>query len=679
MKTFFSEKKISFGEIWTFSTPRRLAILVKEVAMKQDSREIEILGPSTKASEIDLKGFAEAHGISEKDLKAKETKRGEVFYFVKTEPGRPVSLLLKDFLPVMIQKMEFPKTMWWEKSRIRFVRPIRWIVALFGENPIRIEVAGVRSGRKSFGHRFLHPKPFLLKDPGQYVKTLERKGVCADRMKRREKVIEEIEKKTKKVKGRPLLDEELLDEVTDLVEFPISLLGRFDSDYLGLPRDVIITAMESHQRYFAVLNAHGNLLPFFVAILNIEDKELEPIRKGNEAVLSARLADARFYWEEDRKQRLEEMVEGLKGVVWQENLGSLYQKTQRVMQVSGEVASELEGVDLEVLLRSAYLAKADLLSSMIRDGKEFTRLEGVMGREYALASGEDPRVAQAIYEHILPRFSGDELPKSLEGALLSIVDKMDTIVGSFLNGKVPTGSEDPLGLRRLGNGIVEILMKREIHLSLKDLFYHTANNLHKDFHAFIQKKDPSLFSSFFSRSTLFESKLWENFKTFSEQRARGFLLEKGMRYDIADAVLGSGFEDIADVKKRAEALMKLRKSQDFERVVIGQKRVANILKGEPPPPPLRESLLKERAERNLFLSTREVEKPFTQSLTHRNYDRSLQILLTLRKPIDDLFDEVMVMVPENEIRNNRLALVKFIADHFRKVADFSKIVIEGEG
>ncbi|MCH7760210.1 glycine--tRNA ligase subunit beta [candidate division TA06 bacterium] len=683
MVSFFSDQKVSIGAVSAYSTPRRLAVLVKDVDSKQEERRIEILGPSKNASPKALEGFTRAHGVSKKNLVVKQSKRGEVYCCIKVEPGRPTIELLKTFLPEFIQKMDFPKAMWWEKSKLRFARPIRWLTALYGERVIPFNVGGVRATRKSYGHRFLYPKAFLLKNPDQYVRTLEKKGVIVDRMKRREKILKEIEMRAKRVKAKPILDEELLEEVTDLVEYPATILGRFDPDFLQLPKEVVITAMRSHQRYFAVTNSQKALHPYFIAVVNVKNKSMDLIRKGNEAVLSARLADARFYWEEDRRRNLSEMVEGLKGVVWQENLGTLYDKTQRVMRAASELADQREGVDRKVLERAAHLAKADLLSSMIRDGKEFTRLEGVMGREYALASGEDPRVAQAIFEHTLPRFSGDELPHSLEGGLLSIVDKMDSIVGSFINGKVPTGSEDPLGIRRLGNGVVEVLMEKEIHLSLKELLKKILDSYYR-----MENPDAQLPSDLFEHSLSvklgttipeFEAvQLRNDFHNFFNQRVKGLLLERGMRYDIADAVLGSGFDDIADVKRRGEALMKLRESQDFERVVTGQKRVANILRGEPTPPPFEASLLRERAERDLYEATRGIEKEFSRSLKERDYDHSLKILLTLRKPIDDLFDEVMVMVPDEELRKNRLALVKFVAGLFNQVADFSKIVIEGE-
>jgi glycyl-tRNA synthetase beta chain len=529
---FLRDKKISYGEITSFSTPRRLSLFIRELTAKQEGREIEILGPSKKASSMDINGFAKAHGVSASRLTLKETKRGEVYCYLKRESGKTSVELLKDFLPDLIQRMEFSRAMWWEASKIRFARPIRWILVLYGENPILIKVCGIQSSRKSFGHRFLHPKPFLLKKPNQYVKTLEKYGVFVDRKTRKEKILAEIDSKTKRVKGKALLDTDLVEEVTDLVEYPFAVLGKFESKFIKLPKDVIITAMKSHQRYFAVVNNQGNLLPYFIAIANIKNQSMDAIRKGNESVLSARLEDASYYWEEDKKKGISEMAEGLKGVVWQENLGTLYEKTQRVKWVAGEIASKLNGIDQEVLNRAAYLSKADLLSSMIRGGKEFTQLEGVMGREYALASGESQKVADSIYEHTLPRFSGDDLPQSLEGSLLSIVDKMDTIVGCFINRKIPTGSEDPYGLRKLGNAIVEILTEREIHLSFKsfsktvlDGYYRMEfpdSNLPEDI--FVHSLSVKLGSSISEFETI---QFREDFLYFFEQRVRGYLLARG--------------------------------------------------------------------------------------------------------------------------------------------------------
>jgi glycyl-tRNA synthetase beta chain len=664
---FLDSSGIEHGDAKVFYTPRRMAVLCKNVASKQKDSIVEVSGPP-KAAAFDkegkptkaAEGFARAHGVDVADLTLKVTPKGEVIVATKEVKGETTAALLSSYLPKLLAGLYFPKSMIWEESKFRFARPIRWLVALLGDSVVRFSVAGVTSGDETFGHRFLSPKWERLENPEEYEKTLKALHVIADPSIRRELIIDSVKKAAATTKGIPIDDPELLDEVTGLVEEPNAIEGRFDQRYLTLPKDVVVTAMREHQRYFSIVDQSGKLLPGFVAIANGKTKNDELVRRGYEEILISKLEDASFHWHEDTKHKLEDMVEGLKRVVWQENLGSLYDKSQRLVELAKLLSLRIDGADAKSAQRAAYLCKADLVSNMVRDGKELAKLQGVMGREYALVSGEGEKVATAIYEHYLPKFPGDSLPRTPEGAIVSIADRLDSIVGSFINGSIPSGSEDPYGLRRLANGMIGTIVGGKHHLSLTSLI----------------AADITLYEGQQPALSIDRNTLGCSLFSFFTTRMEAFLEDAGIRHDITDAVMASGVDDLSDAAKRAKALSEFRLKEEFESLVVGQKRVANILKGVPIEGRVNESMLAESSEKKLFSATKGIENDYRQSLEEREYKKSLEALLSLKGPIDRFFDDVMVMADDAALRANRLALVRYVADTFNRLADFSKIVIE---
>lgn len=657
---FLNENSIDSGKIGVYYTPRRLTIFAYDLSTHQKERKVQTVGPPLKFAYKDGKptpaliGFAKSCGVRLAEIKTVKLERGEYIAAERVEKGIPTKKLLKEFLPEFITKINFPKSMRWGRKKLRFARPIRWLLALYGSKVIDFTIDGLKSNRFTYGQRFLSSKRVLIRNLKEYKKKLKNDFVIVSQHERMSIIKTEIEKKTKKMGGRVLEDRELLDEVSNLTEYPKVIVGKVERLFLDLPKDVIVAAMKEHQRYFSVVDAKGNLLPYFVAIVNGGPKDFRNIIRENENILAARLSDAKFYWEVDSKLPLSKRVEELKGIIWQEGLGNLYEKTERLVALADSVSSILPKKS-QILKRAALLSKADQVTSMIRDGKEFTKLEGKIGKEYALLSGEEKDVAEAIYEQYLPRYSGDELPKTKEGALLSIIDKLDTIVGFFIVGNIPSGSADPFGLRRLASGIISILLDKSFEISLKILLSESLR---------IYKKETD--------------EIKNSLYNFFKYRIKCFFEDLNFRYDLVDAVLETDFDDVNDVKLKIEALEDLRSSANFEKLVIGQKRVANILKGVSPPPPVEPSVFTEEGERNLYEKVKEIEPKFFESINGKDYKKSLNQLLALRKPIDRLFDEVLIMTEDENLRTNRLALVRYAAELFKKVADFSKVVLEGD-
>ncbi len=667
LTTFLDESGIDHGEAKVYYTPRRLAVLIRDVAPKQKDSVVVTTGPPVSAAYDSegsptkaAAGFAKAHGIDVKKLEKRETPKGEVLAVVKKKKGRATSSLLADYIPGLLASLSFPRSMSWEPSRFRFARPIRWIVALLGDRVISFTVAQVKSGSETRGHRFLSPTRKKIQDPLRYEELLKQKHVIADPEKRKELIVSLVRRASMKKDGIPIDDPDLLEEVNGLVEEPNPIAGTFDHKYLKLPEEVVITAMREHQRYFSLVQKSGRLLPCFVAIANGKTKNDRAVRKGYEDILVSKLEDASFHWQEDTRQKLAKMAEGLKTVVWQENLGSLFDKCERLVELAKHLALRVDNADSEAAERAAFLCKADLVSNMVRDGKEFAKLQGVMGREYAVVSGEDKRVATAIYEHYLPRFPGDLLPRTPEGAIVSIADRLDSIVGSFINGKVPTGSEDPYGLRRLANGMIAVIVDGGHHIPLTSLL----------------SVDIALFESRFPGSSFDRNQVGCSLFTFFRTRMDAFLGDKGISHDVTDAVMSVGLDDFSDVLERARTLSGFKQSEEFKRLALGQKRVANILKGGETAASVDESLLAENEEKRLYAVTREIEEALRGSIEDRDYCQALSILLSLRDPIDSFFDKVLVMADDRPLRENRLALVEYVWERFNSLADFSKILIE---
>ncbi len=646
---------LSFEGLKTLGTPRRLTLYVAGLAEAQPDRVEEILGPPKKVA-FDEKGrptraaegFAKKQGVSLEQLRVKSTDKGEYVFVEKRIPGQKTIDLLPDLLKHLVTTLPFPKSMRWGCYDLRFARPIRWLLALYGRKVIPVELAGIKAAGVTYGHRFMAPDPIEVDDFVSYVRRLREAFVIVEPEERLARTFDEVTDAALSAGGEVLKDQELLEENANLVEFPYATLGRFDEKFLSLPRPVLITAMREHQRYFAVVNKEGDLLPRFVAVNNTRPEDPSALVAGHERVLRARLEDASFYFERDRKLPLAERVKDLSSVGYHARLGTLYDKVKRLETLATWLAQKLAPEKVEVVRRAALLSKADLVTELVQ---EFPTLQGTMGREYALLSGEPEEVAEAIGEHYLPLHAGGELPKSLAGALVALADKIDTLCAFFAIGEKPTGATDPFGLRRAAYGLIEITLAHGFRFSLTETI----------------KKALSLLESFVS----WDDTLVDEIKEFIGRRLEGALVNKGLAEDIVRAVMAVGFDDLLDTLWRAEALAKVRRSPDFPALAVGFKRVMNMVKKLKTPLPFEEKLLIEEAERNLweaYLRVREESLPW---LEKGQYEAALREFLRLKAPIDRFFDEVFVMVEDEALRQNRLALLQKVARLFLSVADLS--------
>jgi len=651
--------RLEHGTIHPFATPRRLAVIVEKVAESQEELEKTVFGPPARIAFGEdgsptraASGFARSQGVDVSALKVVD----DYVQVTVIDRGRPAKDVLPSVLSAATEAIQFPKTMRWGVEA-RFARPIRWLVAMLGEEPLEMEHAGVLAGDKTRGFRFWSPGPHVVRGAAEYEELLSVNMVIADHEKRRKLIADSLESvAAARCGGRPVGDPELLQEVTFLVEHPTIFAGRFSERFLELPRVVVVAAMKGHQRYFAVESDEGALLPHFLCVANAPPDFIDGIRTGNERVLESRLDDAAFYWEEDTRTSLADKVQSLADVVWLEGLGSLLDKTERLEALAGWLARTMEARDPEVVLRAARLAKADLVTEMVRDGKEFTELQGTMGREYATASGEPDGVGIAIYEHYLPRFAGDDLPSTEAGTILSIAERVDSIVGCFSGGLIPTGSQDPYALRRQAIGLVRTIDEKGLDLALDDLVREAVLGYQESNRA---------------------RELVDSVLDFVRARARAFYMERGYSYDLVDAVLESSLADLAGVRPRLEALTRFRENTDFSALVIGIRRVSNILRDQEVPghdpgaltAPESKALDSERSR---------VEREVEDAMERSDLDAAVSSLLSLRPAIDKFFDEVMVMADDEGLRRARLGLLASVRDLFLEVADFGRVVLEGE-
>ncbi|NDY43082.1 glycine--tRNA ligase subunit beta [Dissulfurirhabdus thermomarina] len=648
--------RLAHGPVRTLGTPRRLALFVDGLAEAQADLEERLTGPPAAAA-FDGKGrptraaegFARKHGVDVSALSVEETDRGAYVVLDRRVPGRPALEVLPGILAGLVTALPFPKTMRWGAHDLRFARPIRWLVALFGDDVVPLALAGVRSGRESRGHRFAAPGPVAVAaDLEAYRTALADRFVTADPADRRARVREAAEAAAAARGGRLLPDPELIDLNADLTEYPVAVCGDFDRRFLELPRPVLVTAMREHQKYFAVVDEAGDLLPHFVAVNNTPSPRPELVTRGHERVLRARLADAAFFFEEDRRRPLEAYVPGLADVVFHAPLGSMLDKTRRVEALARFVARRLDPAAEAGAARAARLAKADLLTEMVG---EFPTLQGIMGREYALLSGETPEVADAIREHYLPVRAGGELPAGAAGAAVALADKADTVCATFAIGLQPSGTADPYGLRRLALGVIRILEDRSPPLRLDELVDAALAGLPEGLGADLDAVRREVLDFF--RARLVHE-----------------LAGRGHPADTVEAAVRCGFEDPADCRRRVEALEAVRGRPEFAPLGTAFKRVMNILKdfqggGLDP------ERLAEPAERSLHEALSGMEAEVRQRFHDRDYEAGLVRLLDLKPHVDRFFDEVMVMAEDPAVRRNRLALLRRIADLFLAVGDLS--------
>ncbi|MBS4536911.1 glycine--tRNA ligase subunit beta [Clostridium sp. D2Q-11] len=664
MEKILDENRISYENVYTYGTPRRLVVLVEGINRLQEDLAEMVKGPSKRIAYNDsmepskaLLGFARGQGVDIENIIIKEFNGEEYVYANKEVKGIETTKILTKHIPDYIKNIHFPKPMRWGGKNIKFARPIRWLISLLDNEIVEFELEGLVPSNKTRGHRFLGSDNITIENVEEYFTKLKENFVIVDGEKRKELIKTGCEKLAKEKGGNLLKDDELLNQLTYIVEYPTPLIGRIKEEYLQLPKEAIITPMKEHQRYFPVVDDNNKLMPYFIAVRNGNKEHLDTVTKGNEKVLDARLEDAKFFYNEDLKGNLESYVDNLKTIVYQEKLGTLYDKTKRVNELSIEIAKGLELGDEteENIDRASNLAKADLVTKMVN---EFTELQGIMGREYAMKSGENEIVSLAIYEHYLPRFAEDELPTTTAGAVISIADKLDTICGCFAIGIQPTGSQDPYGLRRQALGIINIILNKNLDLSLNEyietsLRIYIENELYFDF-----------------------DKIKTQIVEFFNGRMKNMFIDKGIRYDVVDAVQSTGNDNITDLVIRLEELNKWVEKEELNEILAAFNRVIKIAEKAESDEIIRD-LLQEEEEIQLYKVYREIKDEVHDFIQVKEYDKALDKVVYLRKPIDEFFDNVMVMVDDEELKRNRLALIKNISNIMLQICDLSKISNKG--
>lgn len=667
-----SAARMDHSSAQVYGTPRRLILFMPELTSMQETQTEWIIGPPQQAA-FDASGhptpaadgFAKSQGAPLSALhierveqlgEASKGKKGPYLVYKKVQPGETTESLLSRIIPEIMASLHFPRSMRWNDTGTAFVRPIRSIVALYGGRPIPFSFAGVSSGDLSHGHHIMAPEAFQVRDFESYRTELARRFVVIDPEERVRIIAAQMEALAKEKKGGlDLSDQSLLWEAAYTVESPKAICGNFDRAFLDIPKEIIITAMGEHQGYFPLYGADGTLLPHFITISNIETADMSIIQKGNERVLRARLVDAQFYFDQDRKQTLSEWVNPLQRVTFQEALGSVREKVGRLTTLAVFISKETGCPESETLSieRAAHLCKADLISGVVR---EFTSLQGTMGRIYATLDGEDPKVAKAIEEHYLPRHAGGLLPKTLHGGILALTDKLDTLVGCFGVGLIPSGSEDPYALRRQGLGLIQII--------LSEAAFHTLS---------IQKTILEAIRQYEAQDKFSGEALLEPLLVFLKQRLDSLLQSEGVRYDLREAVLINTIDQPSEIVKRAKALMQFTAAPLFKPLMTAFKRAIRILpagfEGKTDP-----ALLNEPAERKLHETLKAVQQTVSGLWADRKYVEILESLSTLFDPLNNFFNAVMVMDKNEAVRHNRLSLLFEIQQQFAPFADFSKIV-----
>jgi glycyl-tRNA synthetase beta chain len=656
-----AELDLTCDSLETTGTPRRLALMVSGLLADQPERVELALGPPVKnAFDADGKptkaaqGFAKSQGVAVEDLGQHDTDKGPRLGVSKTIPGRPAHEVLSELLPTLVGEITFPKTMRWGSQSFRFARPIHWFLAVLDGRVVPFELAGIKSGKTTRGHRFMAPGEIEVLNPSEYADKLREAHVLVDRDERFTLTQMEVETTAQVGGGKLVPDEELLQEVTDLVELPVACCGTFDPEFLEVPREVIISAMREHQRYFALEDADGKLLNKFIAVNNTKPKDLAVVTAGHEKVLRARLSDARFFLTEDMKRPLIDYLEDLKQVTYHAKLGTSFEKVERFTALAKTVAEKIAPDKTAQVERAARLAKCDLVTEMVG---EFPDLQGVVGTEYARRNGEDDEVAEAIRQHYLPAGAGSELPASMVGVCVGLGDRLDTICGMFGIGKAPTGAADPFGLRRAAIGVIRIITEKGITISLGALLDQALANLG-------------------DKVTQPVDQVRNDILAFFATRCQGLLTDAGVPTDVADAVLAAGLDDLTAAKARALALAQVKETEDFKPLAIGMKRVMNILRKEAnqvPTEPADLAVMTEDAEKALYQAFQALAGEARARFAEGEYLAFLQALSALKGPIDKFFDDVLVMDPDEKVRANRLAMLNEIAGMFRQVAEFTHL------
>jgi len=654
----FKESLLDYGSLKVFYTPRRLVLHVEGLAERQEDRVEEIVGPS---AEVGLapdgspteaaRGFARSHDVGVEDLQVKETEKGEYLFIKKELPGRPTAEVLAEILPPLIKGLPAAETMRWEATGLRFIRPIRWLLCLLDSQMVGFKLGSIRSGNKTRLHRFAEPSEVEVRDPQDYFRRLGGDLVILDPRERRRRIEEGLEKLAGEVGGRPATETEpgFIEYLANSVEYPTPILGEFDRRFLGLPQEVLFTTLREEGHSVPLVDREGRALPYFVGFRDGPEDERGLVRKGYERILRAKLVDSEYFFNVDRQRKLEDYLPRLREVIYQERLGTIWDKVERIRRIAVEIGRRAGFKGLGEIERAALLCKADLVTQMVG---EFPKLEGVIGGIYAALDGEPEEVARGIKEHYLPRHRGDRLPESAAGIAVSLADKLDTVVGSILIGEEPTGSRDPYGLRRKANGIVRTALGRELDLDL----YRLIRDLE------------GLYDFLGERSSI------EKAVDFLNERLYQILLQEyGLDYDILDATTSVGEGNPWRVLLRSRALQEARTGAEFEELAVAFSRARNITSGYSIDH-FNPELFEEDAERGLWRAYLDARKVIEGLELERRYGEILQELLKLKGPIDRYFDDVLVMCDSRELRENRLGFLLKIVELFFVLGDLSKVV-----
>ena len=657
------EARLEHGDVHTYASPRRLTVLIEKLALAQEDRKVEQKGPPVSVAFDDdgnpkpaATAFATKCGVAVEELERVATDKGEWLVFNTVEAGRSAAELMPDIIERALGALPIPRRMRWGAGEAEFVRPVHWIVMLHGKDVVDASVMGIQAGRESRGHRY-HSKGIVeIASPGKYLDTLETEGfVIADFERRRELVRNGVNGAAEQVGGNVVDGESLYDEVAALVEWPVPIVGAFDEVYLDLPREVVVSTLTGHQRYFPVADDKGQLLPHFITVANLESNDPEQVIEGNERVIRPRLADAAFFWESDRKTTLGAREETLRDVVYQRGLGSVFDKSQRIARLAAWLANELD-VETKTVERAAAIAKCDLTTGMVG---EFPDLQGTMGRYYALSDGEPVEVADAIAEHYQPRFAGDDLPESRAGQVLAVAEKLDTLAGVFSIGKKPSGNRDPFGLRRAALGIVRILVECGIDVDLKAMIAKAV------------AEQP--------QGKIDAEELVADLYSYITDRLRGYFMDRDttLGAETFDAVMARQPASLVDFDRRLAAVQTFARLEQAESLAAANKRIANILRkaGDPQGLAVTAKRFEHDAEKALHTAVEELREKVAPMLEQRRYAEILSDLADLRDPVDRFFDDVMVMADDEAVRNNRLALLSQLRDLFLDVADISRLSI----
>ena len=653
------EAKLTFGELKPYATPRRLALTIESLSLAQPDQTVERRGPAlqaafdsdgnpTKAAE----GFARSCGVTVNQLDRLKTDKGEWLNFCQQQKGRMALDLLPQIAENALAKLPIPKRMRWGTSRAEFVRPVQWLLFLLGDEVVSCTILDAKASNISYGHRFHHPDSITIPSATDYAHLLQEQGqVLADYEVRKAKIKHQIEECAKKLGGSAEIDSALLNEVTALVEWPVPIAGGFEEHFLEVPHEALILSMKKNQKYFHLVDASGDLLPHFITISNIASSNPQAIRSGNERVIRPRLADAQFFWLQDGKKRLEDHIVSLKNVVFQKQLGSLADKSERIASLSGTIADQIGG-DHILTERAARLSRCDLMTEMVN---EFADMQGIMGRYQANRDGEPAELAEAMDEFYMPRFSGDRLPQSKTGIAIALADRIDTLVGIFGIGQHPTGTKDPFALRRAALGVLRILLHHALPLNLKALLSFSKNNL---------------------ADSITEKSVIDDVYSFMLERLKGIYAEQGIQSDLFDAIAAIHPESVIDFDQRIKAVANFQSLPEAAALAAANKRIGNILKKSANlelPQQADENLFDSEQEKKLYNEIQQLSHIVTPLIESKDYEGALRHLSQLREPVDLFFDNVMVMADNPTIRQNRLALLNQMHRLFLQVADISRL------